>query len=64
MAGQGVGFFRVVLDPPPTCFSRQMDGGIKFQAAKRISTRSVESACCLSCIRKRGRAGLDGGINE
>lgn len=36
MAGQGVGFFRVVLDPLPICFSRQIDGGINFQAAKRI----------------------------
>ena len=64
MAGQGVGFLRVVLDPPPTCFPRQMDGGIKFQAAKRILTGSVESTCCLSCIRNRERAGLDGRINE
>lgn len=64
MAGQGVGLFRVVLDPPPTCFSRQIDGGIKLQAAKRGLTGSAESACCLLCIRKRGRAGLDGRINE
>lgn len=64
MAGQGVGFLRVVLDPPPMCFSRQIDGGIKFQTVKRVLTGPVENACCLSCISKGGRAGLDRRINE